>query len=151
MNEGQERGGFILSLCKAILVTEDNDDTRELLVLVLENAGYRVVSAANGAEALQKLRMLNTPTLILLDMMMPVMSGWDFLKDKTRQGHKVITISAVHEETLDDLGEWGGVEARIQKPLFADDVLGLVKKFCEPIEPQAHSKTTNSVLNYEAQ
>lgn len=127
-----------LSLCKAILIAEDNDDTRSFLELALKSAGYRVESASNGTQALQKLKELKTPTLILLDIMMPQMSGWDFLKQKERKGHRVITISAVNANTLDELGEWNEVDAKMQKPLFLADILSLVEKFCETIHQPAH-------------
>ncbi|MGC4119702.1 MAG: response regulator [Myxococcales bacterium] len=60
-----------------ILVVDDDPDIRETMLFVLEDAGYEVVTAANGAEALECLRK-NAARLILLDLMMPVMDGWQF-------------------------------------------------------------------------
>ena len=117
-------------LCKRVLVTEDNDDTREMIVRILTRAGYPVDSAVNGAEALRKINASPEPILILLDLMMPVMDGWKFLRSRGSSQHKVITISAVHADTMDDLGEGVLVDGTLQKPLFAKDILAVVEKFC---------------------
>ena len=61
-----------------ILVVEDDDEIREAMVLVLEQQGYSVYEARNGREALELLHDGETPRLILLDLMMPVMDGWQF-------------------------------------------------------------------------
>lgn len=121
-----------MALCNRILVTEDNDDTRELIVRILVNAGYAVDSAANGAEALRMLDRADEPTLILLDLMMPVMDGWNFLKSNRRGDHRVITISAVYDDTMDSLTEGAGVDGTIHKPLFAADILTVAETFCGP-------------------
>jgi CheY-like chemotaxis protein len=65
---------------KTLLMVEDNEVTREGLVAVLWDAGYGVVSAGNGAEALRLLRDGPRPDLILLDMLLPVLDSWHFLK-----------------------------------------------------------------------
>ena len=125
-------GGFV-DLCSSILVTEDNDDTRELLVRILSNAGYQVRSAANGSEALTMLEGKSESTLVLLDMMMPVMDGWDFLKDARRGTHRVVCISAVRSDTVDDMSAWEGIDEVLPKPLHKSDLLKVVQKFCGPI------------------
>lgn len=119
-----------MPLCNSILVTDDSDDTRELVVDILKNAGFIVEQATNGSEALKKLTDNNGSTLILLDLMMPVMDGWEFLKERGLENHKVVTISAVHSDTL-DLQQWPGIAAVLHKPLFAEDILGIAESFCE--------------------
>ena len=64
---------------RTLLVVDDNDVAREGLAGVLRRAGYRVLPAANGEEALQLLRAGPPPDLILLDMLMPFLDGWHFL------------------------------------------------------------------------
>lgn len=62
-----------------ILLVEDDDDYREGLADILRSEGYSVRCAANGLEALEYLKKSESrPSLILLDLMMPVMNGWDF-------------------------------------------------------------------------
>jgi carbon storage regulator CsrA len=63
------------SACPTLLVVEDDDVAREALAAVLRRAGYRVLPAANGEEALAALRADPAPDLILLDMLMPVLDG----------------------------------------------------------------------------
>lgn len=66
---------------KTILLVEDDDDIRELVGIVLRNDGYEVYEAENGSDALQKLEtMPSLPCLLLLDLMMPVMSGPELLQ-----------------------------------------------------------------------
>jgi CheY-like chemotaxis protein len=63
-----------------ILVVDDDDSIREVLSEVLRDEGYGVVSASNGQQALSELRNHGQPDLMLLDLMMPVMSGWELLE-----------------------------------------------------------------------
>jgi CheY-like chemotaxis protein len=60
-----------------ILIVEDDAALREILSEILLEEGYRVECAANGADALALLQEIGAPDLILLDLMMPVMSGWE--------------------------------------------------------------------------
>jgi two-component system response regulator CpxR len=64
----------------AVLVVEDEQDIRETLRDILEMEGYRVRCACNGKEALDALAEMPRPLLILLDLMMPVMSGYELLQ-----------------------------------------------------------------------
>src|SRR5882724_1347611 len=65
-----------------ILVVDDDDDLREVICGVLEDAGYQAASAGNGREALDFLRSSPRPCLVLLDLMMPVMDGLAFIAEK---------------------------------------------------------------------
>lgn len=67
-----------------VLVVEDDKDIRETMGLVLEGEGYEVVMAPNGKEALQLLQTGLRPCIILLDLMMPVMSGWEMREQMLR-------------------------------------------------------------------
>jgi CheY-like chemotaxis protein len=83
-----------------VLVVEDNDDVREVLGCLLRAHGFQVREAANGREALDLLTSeIQEPCLVLLDLMMPVMSGWQLLAelDETscHTSSEVIIISAV--------------------------------------------------------
>jgi CheY-like chemotaxis protein len=71
-----------------ILVVEDDRDIRESLVEVLEDAGYRVSSAGDGRQALEVLEAApERPALILLDLMMPVMNGFQFREEQLARPH----------------------------------------------------------------
>jgi CheY-like chemotaxis protein len=80
-----------------ILVVEDDQDIRNALLEILPESGFEVVSAENGAHALRVARAVR-PSVILLDLMMPVMTGWEFreeqLKDPALSDIPVIVLSA---------------------------------------------------------
>lgn len=91
---------------KSILVVDDNEDIRSLLSIVLEKEGFLVFLAANGTEALE-IRAKNHLDLILLDIMMPGMSGLEVLKtireDKKNNEIPIIMITA--KSTIADIDE----------------------------------------------
>src|SRR5947209_6203489 len=78
MGTEQRRGGAMDA--KTILVVEDDDVTRAGFGLVLSDHGYTVGLAADGKEALDYVQANGPPVLIILDMLMPRMDGWQFLK-----------------------------------------------------------------------
>jgi CheY-like chemotaxis protein len=105
---------------KTVLLVEDDCDVRDALELLLKRKGYRVTCAGNGQEALESMRSAETPSpsLILLDLMMPVMNGWEFraeqLKDPALAEIPVIVISA-DAEAEDHAASIGAV-AYLKKP-----------------------------------
>jgi CheY-like chemotaxis protein len=126
------------TLCQNILIAEDNDDVRETIAETLRNEGYRVYAEKNGKNALARLRTLQGPTLVLLDLMMPVMSGWEFLDaqraDAILAPHKIVTISAVAStESLHDSTPLK-TAGSLQKPLAMGPLLDTVMRFCGPAE-----------------
>ena len=70
-----------------ILVIEDHDPARTAVIKLLSATGYDVVEAPNGSEALAQLAKGPRPDLILLDLMMPVMDGWEFMQRQRRDWH----------------------------------------------------------------
>jgi CheY-like chemotaxis protein len=112
-----------------ILVVEDDPDIRESLRIVLEGEGYQVDAAANGREALDRLGH-ERPCLILLDLMMPVMSGTELLT-VLRGRDSLKTIPVVVVSAYGHLAQaTQGVEGFMTKPVALDDLLGVVTRFC---------------------
>jgi CheY-like chemotaxis protein len=111
---------------KKILVIEDDANIRDVLKLALEFEGYEVVSAKNGKEGLDLLEETD-PGLILLDLMMPVMNGWEFvdhLKEKNLfEKYPVVVVSAYSERAK-------SIDCRdfVLKPLELEDLLSSVKE-----------------------
>jgi CheY-like chemotaxis protein len=108
-----------------LLVVDDDRDTRELLREALENEGFTVVVAANGFEAMTKLEE-RPPRLVLLDLMMPVLDGWQLLERMREhpelQRVPVCVLSALEQDPP------GGVEYVLQKPVPFQAVLGVVAR-----------------------
>ena len=116
-----------------ILVIEDDPAIRETLGEILEDEGYSVLGAANGQEALRQLQDGCRPCLILLDLMMPVMNGWEF---RTRQqaDPSLDTIPVVIlsgggnvQQSAADLNAAG----YLSKPVKLETRLDVVEQFCQ--------------------
>lgn len=116
---------------RQVLVVEDNADIRGTVQLVLEAEGFQVLVAANGEEALLQLRAAATlPSVILLDLMMPVMDGYAF-REVQRRDPKLCSIPIVvltadgHAETrAASLGAAGF----LQKPVDLDELVAAVTR-----------------------
>jgi CheY-like chemotaxis protein len=110
-----------------ILVVDDELDIRELIAEALVLDGYRVRTAPNGKIAVRRAR-LNRPDLIVLDLMMPVMSGWEFMEaqqeDRGLASIPVIVVSAA----LDAQAESAAMFLR--KPFDIDTLLSTVARLC---------------------
>ena len=114
-----------------ILVVEDDFDIRDTMAQILEGEGYAVVGAAHGKEALEVLRAGATPSLILLDLMMPVMNGWEFREaqraDPALAPIPVVVISAdagIHEKATVI-----AADAYLKKPIQLDALLAVVARY----------------------
>jgi len=85
-----------------VLIVEDDNDVREFMDLLLSAHGFETMTAANGREALERMRV-KRPCLVLLDLMMPVMDGWQFRAQQLREpalaGVPVVCVTAVAEDT----------------------------------------------------
>ena len=91
------------ALNKTVLIVDDEPDTLELVKLVLESAGFKTVSAANGIEALKEVDV-SKPDLVLLDIMMPDMDGWEvFRKIKEKYSTLPIAILTAKAQNFDRL------------------------------------------------
>jgi CheY-like chemotaxis protein len=110
-----------------ILIVEDDADSRETLRFFLTARGFRVATVVNGKEALDLLRSGTRPRVILLDMLMPVMDGWEFrsrqLDDPNLRSIPVVVTSAVglDRRPVSNVGLF-------RKPLDLDALLQVVRK-----------------------
>jgi CheY-like chemotaxis protein len=115
-----------------ILVIEDDDDVREVVRETLEDEGYWVAVASNGQEALELLSHESEPCLILLDLMMPVATGWQFrakqLQDPFLARFPVVVMTAT--DTLEEAAIHA--DGLLKKPVRLNTLLECVARFCSP-------------------
>lgn len=111
---------------RTVLVVDDDQDLRSLLALVLEEEGYHVETAADGQQGLDAVNR-EMPDLILLDMKMPVMDGWEFAKEFRARFERqapivVLTAAADAKKRAEETGavDWIG------KPFDLDTLLNIV-------------------------
>ena len=113
-----------------ILVVEDNDDVREMMTVTLELEEHEVYAAANGRQALTQLENGLRPCLILLDLMMPVMNGWEFRSALKRDPRfKDIPVVVVSAAGGDIVSQAAGLF--IPKPIDVDTLLDVVCDYCD--------------------
>src|SRR5947209_6481611 len=111
---------------RPILVVDDDPTILATVSEALDLEGYTVVTATNGAEALDELKR-HAPSLVLLDMRMPVLDGWGFMRAIREQG---ITLTVVVMTAAADAGRWGreiGAQAVLSKPFELDDLISAVE------------------------
>jgi CheY-like chemotaxis protein len=113
-----------------VLIVEDDADLRDKMAQLLSLEGYQAKAVANGRDALEYLNH-DRPELILLDLMMPVMDGWEFRRrqcaDPKLANVPVVVLSALDQSRAVDLG---GV-AFLRKPLDFSRLLQLVRRYCD--------------------
>jgi CheY-like chemotaxis protein len=120
-----------------ILVVDDEPEIRFLISELLSDEGYTVAQAANGREALLYLHTAPIPPcLIILDLRMPVMSGWDFLQvrqqDPLLAPIPIVIVSAARTSiSVSALG----VQAALDKPFDTDRLLATVQRYCSGVPP----------------
>ncbi|MGH9457414.1 MAG: response regulator [Thermoanaerobaculia bacterium] len=114
---------------KKILVVDDDLPLRGMLSSVLRRSGFQVYLAADGSEA-QRVLTIHRPHVILLDLMMPGINGWDFLQTLRDTGFlpqtPVIVVSA-HLQRDPQLLLQMGVRAILPKPFNLDELLDLIR------------------------
>ncbi len=113
-----------------VLVVDDDEDNRELLVVLLRREGYTTTAAENGAEALALLAEGFDPDVVLTDLMMPVMSGWELCerlkKDSNHRSIPLVVSCGMVAELRGKLQ----VDAAFEKPVDAAALLKKVAELC---------------------
>ncbi len=114
---------------KTVFVIEDDHDTRVALRQALELAGYAVISAANGDDALQKLKSMVPPALFVLDINLPVLHGDDFLAALSKE--PVLAVVPVMQISAANNPQRAGTFCALAKPIDLSQFLSHVKSAIE--------------------
>ena len=118
-------------MTRRVLIADDNRGVRETLQAILEDEGYEVATAANGRQALERIAA-RRPDLVLLDLQMPVMSGWEVnaVLHEQQANIPVVFMSAGF-----DAREEAAVhdaDGYLDKPFEFEDLLAAVRRFAGP-------------------
>jgi DNA-binding response OmpR family regulator len=112
-----------VAMAKTLLIIEDDSNIRELLRLYLEQEGYAIESAADGAEGLRAFKRIH-PDLVLLDVMMPNMDGWQVIKEIRAASKTPVIMLTAKSETFDKVsGLELGADDYIAKPFEMREVI----------------------------
>ena len=117
---------------KTVMIVEDDMDILETLAQVLESEGYHVITKTNGREALNYLQNAIPPSLILLDLMMPVMDGWQFRQEQLRSS-KIASIPVVIVSADGHASQKAavlGANDYLTKPVELETLLDTVARHC---------------------
>lgn len=115
--------------CSSILVVDDDVDIRNAIVEVLEMEGHMTMQASNGKEALDILAANEKPCLVLLDMMMPVMNGREFLnvvQASVKLRPVPVVVVSAHATVNDTQGSVGF----LRKPVNIDSIIKIASQYC---------------------
>lgn len=138
-------------MSKKILIVEDDGNIRELLRLYLEREGYEITEAANGEEGVELWRKIN-PDMILLDIMMPIMDGWQVCKIIRKESKVPIIIMTAKGETFDKVnGLEMGADDYIVKPLEMREVIARVRAIFRRLAPEDSGKISFDKLTVDKQ
>jgi CheY-like chemotaxis protein len=113
-------------LMETLLIIEDEVRTRDLLIEFLGKDGRQIITAGDGQEALERLTKVPRPRVILLDLMMPRMDGWEFLRrqsaDPSMAGIPTIVLSGSELPV--------GAKHQLSKPVDVNRLRALVDQYC---------------------
>lgn len=142
-----------------ILVVDDDNNICELLRLYLEKEGYDVILAHNGGEAIKMFQELS-PDLMILDIMLPVLDGWQVCREVRKFSDKPIIMLTAKGETFDKvLGFELGADDYVVKPFEAKEVMARVKAVLRrsgsaektDVKEVRYDKLVINLTNYELQ
>ena len=111
-----------------VLIVEDEEDLRELMRDALVMRDYRVVTAEEGTDALRKIDDLGPPCVILLDLLMPGMNGWEFF-DKVRERPELSSVPVIIHSSAAARAPAGATRV-LQKPLAFERLVSIVAEYC---------------------
>jgi CheY-like chemotaxis protein len=111
-----------------VLIVEDEEDLREMMREALELSGYAVVTAREGQDALNKIALIEHLCLVLLDLLMPGMNGWDFF-EQMRQRPELASVPVIVHSSAPSRAPQG-VTRVLQKPLMFEGLISVVREYC---------------------
>ena len=113
-----------------ILVVDDDESIRTTVSDVLDLEGYRVVTATNGAEALQRIAE-TPPAVVLLDMRMPVMDGWGFARAVAARGMKLRILVMTAADNARAWAEEIGADGYVAKPFDLNELISAIHRVAD--------------------
>lgn len=117
-------------LTSTILIVEDEADDRDAVLHFLEKEGYSALAASNGREALELISRFGLPKVMLLDLAMPEMNGWEFLDArKQNQIPDTLPIYVFSAEPASERPK--GISGVLSKPVDLKAILNAIRKHCE--------------------
>jgi CheY-like chemotaxis protein len=135
--EAASSGGVVDREPLAILVVDDDRAVLNALTELLESEGYKVTTAIDGLDALDQLRGGLRPCAIVLDLMMPVMDGWDFrheqMKDQALRDIPVVVITATGFSETSLKAQFGDIEFVAKPPHIRGLLEAIRRRSGEPI------------------
>jgi two-component system alkaline phosphatase synthesis response regulator PhoP len=130
-----------------ILCIEDNPDTQRMLTFILARSGYDVITADDGPQGIQKAKAWR-PALILVDMMMPKMSGADTIRELRKldviKEIPILVLSAYNEDALVNEALVAGADDFINKTVLPSDLSEIIDK-CLEVGATVLTKKSNPV------
>jgi CheY-like chemotaxis protein len=117
-----------------VLIVDDNQDACASLAMLVMIEGFAPVLASNGEKAIEYLRDHPAPCFIILDMLMPVMDGWEFLARKKELSHaaRVPVLIATGREGTIDLDQYPDVVCVVYKPVDPEKLFVILKDYYVP-------------------
>lgn len=115
-----------------VLIVDDDAAIREVLSLILTAEGYRVDAVRSGAEALGHLSDGIRPCLMLLDLRMPEMDGWELRRAQLEvpEWAEIPVVVLSGDRDAREVAEAMDAQGYLLKPVELDDVLSVVKRYC---------------------
>jgi CheY-like chemotaxis protein len=136
------------ALC-SVLVVDDDWDIRQTLAEVLRHEGRQVTTATDGFDALCKLDSLSRPCLILLDLMMPRMSGLEFLEHLSQHVHAddfAVLVMSANDALRREAARHANVQGTLRKPFDFDVLLSMIQY---PLGPTPSSPSPVSGASHD--
>lgn len=119
-------------MSKTVLIVDDSTSMRQLVAFALKDAGYDVVSAVHGKDALDKLNGTKID-MVITDLNMPEMDGIEFIKQlRTKTGYRftpIVMLTTESQEAKKQEGKQAGASGWIVKPFTPEQLIDVVKKF----------------------